>query len=197
MGYQVQNFTRTEMSPVLKWQILTAMRFIWPEGFEGVNLDRTWICPGEFYPLHFIATDFTRDGSSKSAKIVISHGAVLQRDLMHCGETFRVLGLGGVYTLPAFRHSGVASDLVMKATDHILTRPRADVAIATCRPELVGWYSRFGWVPIKEGRIIPTTETENGQPLDEVLLMLFISEKGRRAETLFREEPIYFGRDVW
>lgn len=196
MDIKIKSLTRAEMGTAFKSEILTAMRFIWPEGFEGENLTRTWICPPNHHPVHFVATDFRPSGSLKKVRMVISHSVVLWKDLAHAGTVFRVFGLGGVYTLPQFRGIGLASSVVGEATKHILGTT-GDVAIATCKPELVKWYSRFGWVPIHEGRIIPAPQANDGKPLDEVLLMLFISRKGKEAEELFRNEPIYFGEDVW
>lgn len=65
-----------------------------------------------------------------------------------------------------------------------------------CEPSLEHFYAQAGWTPMTSA----TTLIETGSKhfaTDERLLMLFMSNKGKRSRVTFESEPIYFGDTTW
>jgi hypothetical protein len=85
---------------------------------------------------------------------------------------------------------------VVRAGTEIIGRSDADVAMLFCEPRLAGFYAQNGWIPMETA----TTVIEvagNRFSTGETLLMLFLSEQGRRGRALFEREPIAFGDTTW
>ena len=78
-----------------KWfyQIISFWRIDDADGFMGENLGRNWISREEEHVRYFII--YTGD-------ILIAHAEVLSKDIEHEGIEYRIYGLGGVMTYPAF-----------------------------------------------------------------------------------------------
>ena len=183
---QLLRFASQDLPPDIKCQILSFLRIQWPEGFMGENLYRDWISRPEYQPVHFILVE---------QGILIAHTEVLRKDLPHAGETYRVIGLSGVFTYPAFRRQGYGRHIAEAGTQYI-DASDADAGIFHCDSYLVGFYSACGWTPLLNARTYVTTK--DGYVLsDEVMIMRFLSEKGKRGRAAFETEPVYFGESTW
>ena len=127
--------------------------------------------------------------------ILISHTEVVWKHLEHAGETYKAYGLTSVFTYPGLRHRGYGTQIVEAGTNHI-RESDADIGLFCCNPQLEGFYSRCGWAPVKEATIMIHPE-DRWVIVDELTMMLFLSEKGERGKTAFESEAVYFGDRDW
>lgn len=128
--------------------------------------------------------------------VLVSHTEVNFRTIPFQSQTLRVGGLSAVFTFPAFRGSGYAAQIVSAATE-ILRHSDADLAMLFCGPPLEPFYTACGWTPMKSARI---TFGDPDQPTlkdDNVVMMLFVSDRGKRLEEVLRRETIYVGATTW
>jgi len=112
------------------------------------------------------------------------------------GETLNCWGLSTVFTYPAFRKGGFASQLVRAATEHI-QKSQADLAMLFCGHPLRQFYSTAGWTPMDTARVFYGDEKNPTAKTDNLVMMLFVSEKGRRAAKALESNPIYVGPVTW
>jgi hypothetical protein len=142
--------------------------------------------PPEDHPSHVVLVE---NG------LLISHTEVVWRYLDHAGETYKAYGLSGVFTYPGLRRQGYGKQVV-DAGMKIIRASDADIGIFHCAPNLGPFYAARGWIPM------PGATTGIGPksaPVvsDELMMMLFLSEKGRRGRPAFEREPLYFGEYTW
>ena len=104
--------------------------------------------------------------------VLISHVLVSWRALTHVGETYKMYGLSAVFTYPQFEKQGYGRHVVGAATAHILA------SIATSASQIL--YGPKS-APTKGGHV----------------MMLFVSEKGRKGRLAFEREPVYVGEYMW
>jgi hypothetical protein len=127
--------------------------------------------------------------------LLISHAAVVWKYLEHAGESYKTYGLSGVFTHPCFRERGYARQIVETGTAYIKCSD-ADIAMLWCAPSLKGFYARSGWIGLEKSRtLIGPKQAPIVYHL--LLMMLFISEKGKDSQPAFESEPIYFGLEAW
>jgi predicted N-acetyltransferase YhbS len=176
----------TELPPTLQDQILTFLRLTWPKGFFEGKPTPDWLAHQENHPLHFVLVD---DG------LLLSHAVVVWKYLEHAGETYKAYGLAGVFTHPTFREQGYGKQIVEAGTAYI-KRSDADIGMLWCAPSLKNFYARSGWIGLEKSRtLIGPKEAPDVYHL--LLMMLFISEKGKHSQPAFESEPIYFGLEAW
>ncbi len=183
---ELRFYPSEDLPPDLKWQILSFLRTAWPDGFVGENRLRDWISPPEDHPSHFVLVE---NG------LLVSYAEVVWRYLDHAGETYKAYGLSGVLTYPSFRRQGYARQVVDAGTKTIRASD-ADIGIFHCAPALGLYYAASGWIPMWG---TTTWVGPKSAPVvsDELMMMLFLSEKGRRGRPAFEHEPLYFGNDTW
>lgn len=183
---ELVTYTGEELPADLKCQVLSFQRSQWPEGFVGVNRLRKWIHLPEQHPTHFVLVE---DG------VLIGYAGVLWKYLQHAGEVYKTYGISGVLTYPAFRRQGYGSRVVAAATAHIRGSD-ADIGLFTCAPHLKDFYSASGWIP-REGAVLLGGPRAAPYPSEELTMMGFFSEKGKRGRSVFASMPIYFDGDLW
>jgi len=179
-------YPTSEIPAYLKWQILSFLRIEWPDGFTGLNRLRDWISREEDHPISFMLVE---------KDILISHAEAVWKYLEHAGETYKVYGLAGVFTYPAFRRQGYGTQVVALATAYI-DKSGADVGIVFTQPHLKEFYSINGWLPM-EKTIVLIGSKQNPIVSNQLVLMRFLSEKGKKGRTSFETIPVYFGEDTW
>ncbi len=186
MSVQLLEYSSRELPDSLKCQILSFLRTTWPEDFVGPNRLRTWLSPESHHPLHLLLVE---NG------ILISHLEIKWKNLDHAGQTYKLYGLSGVLTYPAFRGEGHASHLVRIGTVRIRASG-GDIGMFHCRPALRSFYTRAGWIPIDRATTLvgmPSAPV----PSENLMMMLFLSDKAVAHRSDFEIEPVYFGRDTW
>ncbi len=179
-------YPSNELPPHLKWQVLSFLRMMWPEGFMGPNRSREWISSEQDHSISMLLVE---------NEILISHTQVVWKYLEHAGETNKAYGLSGVLTYPDFRKQGYGKRIVDKGTAYIDTTD-ADIAMFHCDNSLKEFYMRSGWIPM-ETAVTLVGPKEDPLISTELLMMRFISEHGKKSRSTFESIPFYFGEDTW
>ena len=176
----VQIYQAGDVPDSLLCQALSFMRIEWTFAFSGTDRLKKESWPLEFHPVHFLISE---------QDILISYAELWHFPLTHAQDTFQVCGFGDVFTYPAFRHEGHGQHVVAAAAQHI-DASEADVAILFCEPSLAAFYGRSGWEAMPEAVTrVGTLETYTAH--DALRMMRFISEKGKRARSVFAQQPLY------
>ena len=179
-------YPSNKMPPHLKCQVLSFLRIMWPNGFVLENRLRDWISHEED---HSISMMLVEKG------VLISHTQVVWKYLDHAGETYKAYGLSGVFTYPAFRGKGHGKRIVDKGTSYIEASD-ADIGIFHCDMSLKQFYASSGWIPIETA---VTLEGPKDNPVidDEMMMMRFFTEHGKKGRPAFEKIPLYFGEYTW
>ena len=186
MTAELRFYSSEDLPPDLKWQILSFLRATWPEGFEGALRLRDWISPPGDHPSHVVLVE---------NDLLISHTEVVWRYLDHAGERYKAYGLSGVFTYPGLRGQGYGRQIVDAGTK-IIRAGDADIGIFHCAPSLGPFYAASGWIPMTG---VTSWVGPKSAPVvsDELMMMLFLSDKGQRGRAAFEHEPFYFGEYTW
>ena len=175
-----------EIPPQWKCQILCFLRMMWPKGFMGENRLRDWISTEDNHSISIMLVE---------QNILISHTEVVWKYLDHAGETYKAYGLSGVLTYPAFRGQGYGKRIVERGTAYI-DASDADIAMFHCDKSLKEFYMRCGWIPMETAVTYVGPKT-NPYVSNELLMMRFYSEHGKKSRPAFETIPFYFGEDTW
>jgi len=159
---------------------------MWPEEFAGENLLRDWIAKAKHHPVNIVLVE---------NNILISHTAVLWKLLEHAGEIYKVYGLNGVFTYPAFRRQGYGRRVVDAGTAYIKASD-ADIGMFHCDPDLKDFYAGSRWVPMEHSTTWIGAK-DSPEVSDELMMALFLSEKGKKGRSSFESEPVFFGDYTW
>jgi hypothetical protein len=178
-------FTDEALSAELRWQVLSFLRIVWPEGFTGELRHREWITNPEYHPYHLLYV---------AGDLVVSHLEIVDHDV-YCGETtYRAQALTGVLTFPSFRREGWAGRLVKTACGRIEAGD-ADLGLICCSPENVGFYAAAsGWAPTPAQVLVG--EGENTWPTGQSALTTLLSDKGKRGRDAFDRYPLRLRAEV-
>ncbi|TWD82756.1 acetyltransferase (GNAT) family protein [Kribbella amoyensis] len=179
---QLVEFDDGALPPLLKYQVLSFLRIVWPDGFTGSLRHRDWITNPEYDPHHmlYIAGD-----------LVVSHLEVVHRDVTPEGVTYRAYAPTSVLTFPPFRREGWAGKLVEKASRWI-EESDADLGLICCEPESQGFYARnSGWDPVPEARIVVGDDKTRAELTPQVLLACFLTEKSQQHRETFGQAPLW------
>jgi hypothetical protein len=177
-------FPQADLPSQYHCQVLTFLRVEWPDGFMGENRLRDWITRAEHHPLSFLMVE---EG------LVISHAQVVWKYLEHCGVTYKISGLTGVFTFPSFRGQGYGLQTVRAATEYI-TKSDADVGMFHCASHLEPFYAQAGWIPM-HGAVTLIGARADPVQVDELMMMQFFTENGKRGRESFRHVPVFFDED--
>ena len=156
------------------------MRVEWPFIYSGANWLWKETYPPELNPVHFTLSE---------DEVLLSYAATIRRQLQHAGSSYELIGFGNVFTFPSVRSQGYGKQVVAAATDYIL-RGDADVAVLFCSPSLRSFYEKSGWEAFPDA-ITRIGAPDRFTPDPNLRMMLFVSERGRRARSAFAEQPLY------
>lgn len=174
-----------DLPEYLKCQILSFIRHVWPDGFQGENRLRDWISREEFHPLSFVLVE---------EKILISHIEVMWKYVEHNNVTYKTYGLSGVFTYPQFRNQGYGLQLVNEAKKHIEQQMDGDIILFTSRHK--GFYEKAGFISMESAKLLKG-DPKNPKIDEENIFMLFLSNKGKQGRKDFETKPFYFGETTW
>ncbi|MET9318051.1 GNAT family N-acetyltransferase [Kribbella sp. NPDC003505] len=162
---------------VLKAQVLSFLRIVWPEGFTGGLRYRDWITNPAYEPHHLLYV---------AGDLVVSHLEIVHVDLHHNGTTYQAAAPTSVLTFPSFRDEGWAGRLVATACRRIESS-NADLGLICCDPHNQPFYTKTsGWPAIPEARIIA-----DEAPTSQAVLLRLLSPEARAHEPDFRTSPIH------
>jgi hypothetical protein len=167
-------------------QICSYLRVQWPQ-LEGRFGDKLW---------NVKATSRARLFVLMEGEKLISNAEANFRELEHAGGTFTVGGLSTVFTYPAYRNGGHARQVVAAATK-LLDESDADLAMLFCGEPLQRFYASFGWEPAANAQIRYGDRAAPDVYSGGVVMMRFITTKGRDARRAFESEPVYVGERTW
>lgn len=178
-------YQNNELPSLIKWQVVSFTRIVWPEGFVGENQFRDWISPEKYHPLHFVfmAND-----------LLVSYVGVVWKELEHIGVTYKTYGLSGVFTYPSFRNQGYGLQLVKSAKEYIEKQQDGDIVLFPSMQK--GFYEKTGFILMEHAKLFEGN-TKQPKEHNEQVFMLFLSEKGNEHRKDFETKPIYFGENVW
>ena len=179
---QLVEFEDEDLPPLLKSQVLSFLRIVWPDGFTGNLRHRDWITNPEYDPHHMLYV---------AGDLVVSHLEVVHRHLTHEGVSYKAYAPTSVLTFPAFRREGWAGKLVQKASRWI-EESDADLGLICCEPEHQGFYARTsGWDPLPEASIVVGDDRAHAEPTPQVLLASFLTEKAQQHRETFGQTPLW------
>lgn len=176
-----------ELPEELKLQILSFLRFNFPEGFTGSNENRDWINDPKDASTHIVITS--------ENNILVSYCAVVKKQLEHVDQNYTCWGLTGVMTHPVFRGKGFGGQVVAIGTK-IIRESSTDIGMFHCNPNLIDFYGKFGWEPMKN-TITLIGSRKNPEISDELMMALFLSDKAKSHRLEFENNKIYFGENTW
>lgn len=171
----------------IKLQALCFLRMVYSEGFQGANEERDWLHHASEQPIHIAITTPNR--------ILASYCAVVRKPLQHTGEVYNCWGLTGVLTYPAFRRRGLGRRVVALGTGIIRDSP-ADMGMFHCAHDLKGFYEQCGWLAL-ENAVTLVGDANCPEVSDELLMMLFLSQRAQNRMADFETTPFYFGDSTW
>jgi len=167
-------------------QIRSFIRMQWP--FLNGQQNRIWdFAPANGEPTTFVLVD---------DEILVSHTEVNYRPVEFAGQTLKVGGLSAVFTYPAFRGGGHARRIVSAATESILNSD-ADLAILFCGGALENFYSACGWTAMKNARVLYGARESPQLKDDNLVMMVFVSARGKALRDTLDREQIYVGAKTW
>lgn len=183
---EISVFPSPELPPHLKCQVLSFIRVEWWWVFQGAYLFWDYT-QKDTQPVNVIIHE---------RNTVISHAEVNRRSIAHEQQTYLCYGLSAVFTYPSFRNTGYGKQAVRAATDYI-KESDADIAMLFCLPPLRAFYEECGWTAMPDTAILSGDPAQPARDDEEILLMLFVSEKGRRDKSRFEKTGVYVGTHTW
>jgi aminoglycoside 2'-N-acetyltransferase I len=85
---------------------------------------------------------------------------------------------------------------VVEAATKYIAAAGADIGLATCDPALGAFYAQADWIPLANTTLL-FGDVTSPVAVDELVLMLFVSEKGKRARQSFEGRQVYVGANTW
>jgi predicted acetyltransferase len=128
--------------------------------------------------------------------VLVSHAEINFRAIDFESQPLKVGGISAVFTYPAFRSSGFANQVVTAATQMILESD-ADLAMLFCGEPLQDFYASCGWSAMKTAHVMFGDPEHPTLKDDNVVMMLFVSERGKQLKALLERETIYVGASTW
>lgn len=125
---------------------------------------------------------------------LISRAEVIQVELEHSEQIYKVCGISNVLTLPQFRGKGYGKQIVKAATDYIL-RSDVDIGLLFCEPRLESFYASNGW-ETQSNSVTRIGSSTNYQEYASIRMILLVSDKGKNLCADFENSPMYFQR-IW
>jgi aminoglycoside 2'-N-acetyltransferase I len=185
---RLSQYRSRELPPLVRAQILAFMRIEWTGGYVGEKQfrDEVWPEGAADETVHFVLEE---------RAFVIAQAGVVRKHIRHEGTAYVTGGLTGVLTFPDFRGKGHGRRVVEAAT-HYIGELDADIGLTTAEPALRAFYTRAGWTALDRATVLYGDPTDPCV-VDELVLMLFLSDKGRHGRRSFEEGQIYVGADTW
>ncbi len=189
---EIVRFTEDAAPSALHHELMVLMRAEAPEAFTGERAGRTRLHDPHLNPLCFFVL---HDGR------LVSYAAVLQKAIIHAGETYQACGLSWVHTSRPWRGQGFGHRVVNAATTYLLTSG-TDLIVFTCDPSLRQFYEQSGYLCMEGTSLIGGTRAHPfpSDTLGKVTMMRFVSGKAQRQRSSFADVPIFLELregDLW
>jgi predicted N-acetyltransferase YhbS len=183
---ELRSYLRHQLPLAIATQVRAYQRVQWPflDGRGDVLWDFT---ARPDAPVHFVVAE---------GDVLVSHACVNRRTIAVHGQPLEVFGLSSVFTYPAWRGQGWAGQVVDTATDYLRASP-ADVAMLFCGEALEPFYAKRGWSVARESQILFGDKAAPQRKQDNLVMMLFVSDKGRSVRRVIETSPVYVGSATW
>ena len=183
--YEVQHVRSDQLPLEISLQITSFFRLVW--GGDEKGEDRFWqMTDPEGVVEHFYIAE---------RGVLVSHALVRRLTITHMGESYTVLGVGGVFTYPSFRNEGHGARVVAAASDSIRSSD-ADIGMLFTGLELHPFYRGNGWMTVNRDGVY-YGDPEHPQQSDAHLMILPVSEKGIAKRDDFERGLLYVGDFTW
>jgi GNAT superfamily N-acetyltransferase len=123
---------------------------------------------------------------------IVSYAAIVQKSIVHAGESYRIAGLSCVATDLAYQSQGLGTHVVAAATQAIVASD-ADIGIFTCDWELTAFYERAGnWQVMHNVTLVASHDSQalTSSSLKKAVLMRLLSPKAQAAQILLTNGTI-------
>lgn len=182
---EILHYPASELPIEIGCQISGFVRLVWLSHLRGE--DRFWT--------RHDPTSNTQHFVVVERGVLISHAGVIQREIAHLGESYRLMGLSGVFTYPDFRGEGYGTQVVEAATQYIRASG-VDIGMLFTGLDLDPFYLPIGWERLRrEG--IHFGDPAQPQFDDSHLMMLYLSDKAKARRDDFEAGELYVGKGLW
>lgn len=176
-------YPQTDCSEELKKQILTLQNTAWPVE-QGCKLENThWVGNEDTYETSLVLVD---------GGLVISHVAVVKKQITHKNQEYLAFGLSEVVTHPARRRHGHGLRLIREANKFI-EGGAPDLSIFTCKPKLTAFYQLGGWSYAENICLVGGSREKpfRSRDLDLATMVRFYSVKAKTHHQDFENSEVY------
>src|SRR3712207_2863340 len=104
---QIEVFTNATFPDALRWQAIAFMRVEWPFIFTGDGRLITYPYGPSIEQIHIAMAE---------GDVLMSYATLVHIDQPHNGVTYRIYGLGNMFTFPPYRGEGLARQVIDAAT---------------------------------------------------------------------------------
>lgn len=182
----IHRYAGPDIAADLRAEIVEFVAAEWPEW-----VSRNHLAPGEIHlaryePQHVVLLDRGR---------LMSHACILHKVLRIDDQVYSTAGLGHVFTLPEMRRRGCGHRVVRAATEEV-GASGADLAVLTCRNDLVAFYGRCGWEPMPSLTLLEPSG-HSPSATSETAMMLFLSRRGEAMRKRLNSARLIFGGPIW
>lgn len=117
-----------------------------------------------------------------------SYGAVLQFTLQSGNHIYKAAGLSSVVTNPTSQKEGFGLKVIQEATQWIINKSNADIAIFTCHPSLVPFYQKSGQWLVADNLVLKGNKSKDAlssTKLGVSILYQILSDNVTLQETVY------------
>lgn len=174
-----------ELPDYFECQIRAYIRFLWHDHYF-YDLDEP-LALAESHPHYVVLSD---------RHALISAATIVWANTIIDGHSFRIYGLGNVFTYPAFRKQGYGQQVVKTATEFIQSQQKADMGILFTDKTLEGFYGQSGWEYIPDLSVY-MGPIDNLERYDAFSMMLFLSDKAQGYRIHLNEHTLFLPNYSW
>jgi len=183
---EIQIIHNRDLPEHLYWQIISIFRTHWGEimgrrtvWFER-EIDRT--------RQHIVIVEH---------KHLIAQATVHQQAINIGDQTAQIIGIGSVYTFPAYRGDGYASKIMRAVADYADQQSDIAMSILFCKPELQPLYESVGWERLDSSQL-HFGERDQPQVFERGFLMVrYANSVTQDLRNSMQTEAIYLGNELW
>ena len=182
--WKIDLYRPQDLPPLLKVQILSFYRCLWPWGFKGKDQYRDWITGQADAPQHLVI---------HHEDTLISALCIVSRTINFWGQSRKIAGFTGVLVYPNFQKKGVGLKLLERAIE--IAEKDFSVICLHCDPDQVSFYEKSGFSPLRELKVM---EGDPQNPtLNSGVMMIKSQDDSLLHQLKNPSQPLYFGPYTW
>ncbi len=183
---EIQIIHNRDLPEFLYWQIISFHRIHWG---EVVGRRTEWFAR---------EIDRTRQHIAiVEDKHLITHATVHTQSISIGDENAQILGIGAVYTFPAYRGDGYASKVMRAVADYADQQSEIAMSILFCKPELQPLYESVGWERLDSSQLL-FGERDQPHVFERGFLMVrYANSVTQDLRDSMPTKAIYLGSELW